>query len=65
MMSSSSKGVRSCSREHKAISVDPTRVLRIESHELVEEDMCNWRHAHRGARMARVRFEGGIDLDER
>jgi hypothetical protein len=49
-------------REDKSISVDPVGVLRVEGHELVEQDVGNRRHAHRGARVAGVGLGGGIDL---
>jgi len=51
-----------CVREHKSVAVDPFRVLGVEGHELVEQDMGHWGHAHRGARVARVCLERGIDL---
>lgn len=50
-------------RKHKAISVEPAGILRVEGHELVEENMGHWGHAHGCARMAGVRLKGGIDLE--
>ena len=50
-------------REDKAVAIDPIGVLGIESHELVEEDVGHRGHAHRGAGMAGICFEGGIDLE--
>jgi hypothetical protein len=50
-------------REDEAIAVDPVGVLGVESHELVEQDVGRRGHAHRGARVAGVGLEGGIDLD--
>lgn len=54
---------RCCLREYESISVDPIRVLRVEGHEFVEEDVGHGGHAHGGAGMAGVRFESGIDLN--
>lgn len=51
-----------CLREYESISVDPIRVLGVEGHEFVEEDVGDGGHAHGGAGMAGVRFESGIDL---
>jgi len=50
-------------RENEAIAVEPFGVLWVEGHELVEEDVGDGCHAHRGARMARVGLECGIDLE--
>lgn len=50
-------------RKDETISVDPIRVLGVECHELVEEDVCNRSHTHGSARVARVGFGGGIDLE--
>jgi hypothetical protein len=50
-------------REDETIAVDPVGVLGVESHELVEQDVGRRGHAHRGARVAGVGLEGGIDLD--
>ena len=49
-------------RENEAVAVDPFGVLGVESHELVEQDVGNRGHAHRGARVTRVGLRGGIDL---
>ena len=49
-------------REDKSVAVQPLRVLGVESHELVEQDVGNRGHAHRGARVTRVGLRGGIDL---
>jgi hypothetical protein len=49
-------------RENKAVAVDPVWVLGVESHELVEHNVSHRGHAHRGARVARVGLECGIDL---
>lgn len=54
-----------CLRKNKSISIDPIRVLRIEGHELIEENMGHWGHAHRGTGMSGIRCEGGIDLGGR
>lgn len=51
-------------REDKAIAVDPVGVLGVESHELVEQDVGHRGHAHRGAWVARVGLECGIDLKD-
>ena len=50
------------SRENKSIAVDPVWIRGIEAHEFIEHNMGDGRHAHRGARVAGVGFEGGIDL---
>lgn len=50
------------SRENESIPVDPAGILRVEGHELVEEDVGGRGQAHRGARMAGVGLGGGIDL---
>ena len=52
-------------RQNKPVSIDPVRVFRIEVHKLVKHDMGNGGHAHRGAGMTGICFEGGIDLQER
>jgi hypothetical protein len=49
-------------RENKAIAIDPVWVLGVERHELVEHNVSHRGHAHRGARVARVGLECGIDL---
>lgn len=49
-------------REHESITVKPIRILRVELHELVEENVGYRCHAHRRTGMAGVRLEGGIDL---
>ena len=51
-------------REDESIAIEPIWVLWIEGHEFVEQDMGNRCHAHRGARVAGVGSEGGIDLLE-
>lgn len=50
-------------RENKTIPVSPVGVLGVEAHELVEEDVGNGGHAHRGTGVARVGLEGGIDRE--
>lgn len=50
-------------RENKPIPVKPIRILRIESHEFIEENMGYRSHAHGGAGMPGIGFEGSIDLD--
>jgi len=49
-------------REDETITVKPFRVLRVEGHELVEKNVGNWCHAHRGTRVTGVGLEGSIDL---
>ena len=49
-------------RKYESISIDPVRIVRIEAHELVEENMCGRGEAHGGSGMTGVGFEGGIDL---
>ena len=51
-------------REDKSVAVNPVGVLGVESHELVEHDVGNRGHAHRGTGMAGVCLEGGIDLQK-
>lgn len=50
-------------REHETIAVHPFRVLRVEGHELVEEDVRDRCHTHRRSGVAGVGLEGGIDLE--
>lgn len=50
------------SRENESIAIDPIWIFRVERHELVEQDVRHWGHAHWGARVAGVCLEGGIDL---
>lgn len=52
-------------RENETVAVEPIGVLWVESHELVPEDVGDRGHAHGGARMARVGFDGGIDLESK
>lgn len=49
-------------REHETVPVGPLRVLRVEPHELVEEDVGDWGHTHRRTGVAGVGLERGIDL---
>lgn len=49
-------------RENESVAVEPVRVLWVEGHEFVEQDVGHWCHAHWGARMANVGFGDGIDL---
>ena len=49
-------------RKDEAISVRPFWVLRVEVHELIEEDMRCWCKTHWRTRMAGVGFEGSIGL---
>ena len=48
--------------QHKAVSVQPIWILRVEGHEFVKEDVGDRRHAHRRTWVAGVGLEGGIDL---
>jgi hypothetical protein len=50
-------------REDETIPVSPVGVLRVEVHELVEEDVGDRGHAHGGTGVAGVGLEGGIDLE--
>ena len=50
-------------REDESISVEPVRVLWVEGHEFVEENMSNGGHAHGRTRVAGVGLESGIDLE--
>lgn len=50
-------------RENKTIPVSPVGVLGVEVHELVEEDVGDGGHAHRGTGVAGVGLEGGIDRE--
>jgi len=49
-------------RENETIAVNPFGVLGVEGHELVKKNVGHRGHAHRGTWMARVGFDGGIDL---
>lgn len=49
-------------RKNKAVAVDPVGVLGVERHELVEQDVGHWGHAHGRTRVTRVGLECGIDL---
>lgn len=51
-------------RENETITVDPVGVLGVEVHELVEQNVGDGGHAHRGTRVARVSLGGGINLEE-
>jgi len=51
-------------RENEAIAVDPLWVAWVESHELVEQDVGDWGHAHGCTGVTRVGCEGRIDLEE-
>ena len=53
------------SRENESVAIKPVRVLWVEGHEFVEQDVSHWCHAHRGTRMANVGFGDGIDLQDR
>lgn len=48
--------------ENKTIPVGPVRVLGVEVHELVEENVGHGSHAHGGTGVPRVGLEGGINL---
>ena len=49
-------------RKNKTIPVSPVGVLGVEAHELVEEDVGDGGHAHRGTGVTGIGLEGGIDL---
>jgi hypothetical protein len=49
-------------RENETVAVQPLRVLGVERHELVEQNVGNRGHAHRGTRVTGVRLRGSIDL---
>lgn len=49
-------------RENESVAVQPLRILGVESHELVEQDVGNRGHAHRGTRVTGVGLRSGIDL---
>ena len=51
-------------RENESVAIKPVRVLWVEGHEFVEQDVSHWCHAHWGARMANVGFGDGIDLQD-
>jgi hypothetical protein len=51
-------------RENESVSVDPVGVLGVEGHELVEKNVSDRGHAHRGTGVTRVGFGGRIDLWE-
>jgi hypothetical protein len=48
-------------RENKTVPVQPVRILGIEFHEFIEEDMGYWSHSHRCTWMARIGFPRHID----
>ena len=50
-------------RENETITVGPVRVLGVEVHELVEQNVGHGGHAHRGTGMTGVGLGGGINLD--
>lgn len=50
-------------REHESISVQPTRVLGVECHEFVEEDVSGRSATHGRTGVATVCLEGSIDLE--
>lgn len=52
-------------RKNKSVSVNPLGILGVECHEFVEQDVGHWGHAHRGAGVAGVGLESGIDLYEK
>jgi hypothetical protein len=49
--------------QNKAVAVQPVRVLGVELHELVEQDVGNRGHAHGRTGVTRVCLGGGIDLE--
>jgi hypothetical protein len=49
-------------RKNETIPVSPVRVLGVEVHELVEQDVGHRGHAHRGTGVTGVSLGGGIDL---
>lgn len=49
-------------RKNESVTVDPARVLWVEPHELVEQDVRDWGHTHGRTRVAGVGLEGRIDL---
>ena len=49
-------------RQYKSITIDPVRVLWIEAHEFIEQDVGTWCHAHRRPGMAGISFKSGINL---
>ena len=49
-------------REHKSVTVHPVRVLWVERHELVEQNVGDRGHTHRRTGVAGVGLGGGIDL---
>lgn len=51
-------------REDETITIGPTGVLGVESHEAVEKDVGDWRHSHWRARVPGVGCESGIHGQE-
>ena len=49
-------------RENESVSVDPVGVLGVETHELVEKNVSDRGHTHRGTGVTGVGFGGRIDL---
>ena len=50
------------SREDESVSIQPVRILRIEFHELVEQDMGYWSQTHGRTRVTGVGGERCVDL---
>ena len=50
-------------RKYEAVAVEPPRVLWVELHELIEEDVRGRGQAHGGTRMAGVGIVCSIDLE--
>lgn len=49
-------------RKNESVPVSPARVLGVEVHELVEQDVGHRGHTHRGTGVTGVSLGGGIDL---
>jgi hypothetical protein len=49
-------------RENETITVGPVRVLGVEVHELVEQNVGHRGHTHRGTGVTGVSLRGGINL---
>lgn len=49
-------------RENETITVGPVRVLGVEVHELVEQNVGHGGHTHRGTGVTGVSLGGGINL---
>jgi len=62
MLNCSNKRCSDVLRKNETVAVEPLWVAWVESHELVEQDVSDWGHAHGCTGVTRVGGEGRIDL---